>query len=542
MLGLLSLVSRDEVAEFVSSLSPTERVEVLKGLQAAERKQEQALQQAAIGSLAAFVRYMWSVVEPRRALVWTWHLDVVCEFIEAFYAHDDDTLRERFDAEDVTTAVCNIPPRCTKSTLFSVLGPAWRWLNEPSTQFLCITKTDKNVKRDAGLMRRVLYSQKYQALLSMLPKEKQWTLREDQNEIRYYANTLGGHRISGTTGTDFIGVGADFISVDDPHDVEEVVLGSPERVTRLMSEVSTKYEEVWRPRLNLPYGRVMIVMQRLHDVDLAGFCHERGAARLVLPMEYEPEHPLCWSDDPRQTPGELLVPNRVTDDFIRTNKANETKWAGQYQQRPNPAEGGTLKREWFANRYSEAPESLAERADEVWLTLDAAGKGNATSDRSAAHVWARIGARWYLLWAYTERVNAPELHDLMAQALYRWGGYINKRPGGVLVEDAALGASWIQHARGRVSHVIAWHPKETPGSDKSKSARAMYLQRTAQAGNIWLPSGSPAWLSPVLQDWFSFPNGVHDDNVDAASMLQVHHANHGAVQVMTKAVSNLVFY
>ena len=539
MLGLLSL-SREEANEIIANMSAHERHQLSKALKAQKQRKALAERQAAIDSLSAFVRHMWDVVEPRRPLVWSWHMDVICEMIEAYYRHDDQVLRDRFDGANVNELVCNIPPRCSKSKLFSVIGPAWHWLHEPGAQFLCLTKADKNVKRDAREMRQLLMSSKYQALLKTLPEDRQWSLREDQNEVRYYANTLGGHRISATTSTDVIGVGADLIIIDDPHDVEEVALGSPERVLRLMSEVSTKYEEVWKPRLN-PYGRTMLVMQRLNDADLAGFIHARSPVKLVLPMEYEPEHELCWPHDPRTEPGEMLH-DRFEEAFVDDAKVNDLKWAGQYQQRPSPLEGGTFKREWFNKSYSEAPQAIAKRADEVWLTLDAAGKGNSTSDRSAIQVWARLGADWYLLHGWTGRVNLPELNEAMATTLYQWGEHIRKRPGGILVEDAALGAAWIQLSKGRVSYVIPWHPGQTPGKDKSKGARAMYLQRTAQAGNIYLPAGQPSWLSPIKQDWFSFPNGVHDDHVDSSSMLQVHFANHGMRQVMNRAVSGLVFH
>lgn len=538
---MLAGLSREDALKIVESMSHDDLLKLKRAADATRKKRIETLRRNAIDSLAAFVRYLWPIVVPTRDLEWSWHMDAVCDFIECVYKHDDVRLREVYDAKSVEVAVCNIPPRCSKSTLFGVLSPAWWWLHDPGAQFLCLTKADKNAKRDARLMRQVIMSDRYQGLLRTLGKD--WVFSDDQNQVHYFANTLGGHRISLTTQSDLIGVGADYIVIDDPHDVEEVALGSQSRVQRLMEEVQTRYEEIWLPRLNPPAGRTMIVMQRLNEMDLAGVVHSMGAARLVLPMEYEPEHDLGWKYDPRKEPGELLVPNRMGDDYLSKHRRSPMKWAGQYQQRPAPLEGGAIQRAWFDRYYTEDPETIAQRADEVWVTLDAAGKGEATSDRSAIQVWAREDAKWYLLWAYTKRVNLPELNTEMQQVLFRWGSYINRRPGGILVEDAQLGAAWIQLHRGKIPGIIPWHPSQTPGKGQgSKEDRARYFQKTAEAGNIYLPANQPSWLSPVNQDWFTFPSGAFDDHVDATSMLQVYYAVHGAKQVMRRAMAGLVVY
>jgi hypothetical protein len=43
-----------------------------------------------------------------------------------------------------------------------------------------------------------------------------------------------------------------------------------------------------------------VVMQRLHERDLSGHLLDRGYTHLCLPARYEPQHPFCWPDDPRQ--------------------------------------------------------------------------------------------------------------------------------------------------------------------------------------------------------------------------------------------------
>ena len=76
-------------------------------------------------SFAEFVRQAWHIVEPATPLVWNWHLDVLCEYLEATAADDG-----------ITRLIVNIPPRSGKSLLASVLWPAWVWIRRPSTRWL----------------------------------------------------------------------------------------------------------------------------------------------------------------------------------------------------------------------------------------------------------------------------------------------------------------------------------------------------------------------------------------------------------------------
>jgi hypothetical protein len=67
-------------------------------------------------SLAQFVRQAWHVIEPRTPLRWNWHLDAICEHLEAVAAGD------------ITRLIVNVPPRSGKSLLTSVFFPTWRVL------------------------------------------------------------------------------------------------------------------------------------------------------------------------------------------------------------------------------------------------------------------------------------------------------------------------------------------------------------------------------------------------------------------------------
>ncbi len=475
---------------------------------------EHALEDAALMDkvcrhLSWFALDLWSVIEPKRPLVWSWHMGLLCRKIEASYRR-----------EIRIPLVANIPPRCSKSTLFAVLGPAWWWLHEPQTQFLCLTKSQKNVYRDAGLMRRVISSARYLEIKAHLKTD--WSLQEDRNRLTDFANTDGGHRVSLTTNSDVIGVGADVLLLDDPHDVDEIMGGTVERVDEIMEVEWERFQHVQEPRLN-PGGRVQCIMQRVHPRDVAGRLHKRGAHSVVLPMEYEPDHDQVCPDDPRTEPGEPLTPNYLSEDDIARRKASAFKWATQDQQRPERKEGGQVKREWLnpphAPRYTAPPEEMAQTCDEVWTTVDAAKKGKSTSDLHSCQCWGRRGARKIFLARLAGRWDYPEFEQHLRGFNSHWNAVVPGGLSGCLIEDQANGTTYIQFNK-ETSEVplVDFQPsRDTPGKDKSKPARKTYIERAAEGAQLLLPDSQ---LCPWVEEWITNICGESRwDDSDSCSQL-----------------------
>jgi hypothetical protein len=77
-----------------------------------------------------------------------------------------------------------------------------------------------------------------------------------------------------------------------------------------------------------------------------------GYEHVCLRAEFEPERRCCTSigwKDPRTEAGELLWPQRLDHAALEGLKASlgSYRYAGQFQQRPAPADGGMLKRHWW---------------------------------------------------------------------------------------------------------------------------------------------------------------------------------------------------
>src|SRR3990172_7806430 len=133
--------------------------------------------------LSAYLRWIWPLVEPATSLVWGWHLDAICNHLEAL------------SLGQIRNLLITIPPRHTKSLLCSVAFPTWEWATQPHTRFLFASYAYDLALEHAVLSRRVIESRKYQEAFG-----QGFTLVSDQNVKSYYENDKRGYRISTSVG------------------------------------------------------------------------------------------------------------------------------------------------------------------------------------------------------------------------------------------------------------------------------------------------------------------------------------------------------
>jgi predicted phage terminase large subunit-like protein len=351
-----------------------------------------------------------------------------------------------------------------------------------------------------------------------------YALSSDQNTKTRFDNNKSGYRIATSVGGTATGEGGDRVVCDDPHNVQEAESDSMRKAT------IDWYDIVMSTRVNDPKTAAkVVVMQRCHQRDLSGHLLEKGGwEHLCLPAEYE-DPPRVISirfPDPRTQVGELLWPPQFGAKEIADLKVSMGSYAaaGQLQQRPSPAGGGIFKRHWF--RYYQLPGAnlppvivrlpdgstqsiVAEEAprlvDEQIQSWDCSFKDLDTSDFAVGQVWARVGSRFLLGDQVRARMDCPATVKAVRELTLKWPGTLAK-----LIEDKANGSAVIQMLAQEIPGLLPVNPSG------GKVARAQAISPLVEAGNVYLPHPEWApWVNDFIEECVQFPNGAHDDQVDA---------------------------
>lgn len=489
-------------------------------------------------SLRDFIISAWPLVEPGTELSMNWHIEVVCERLQA--ATRGDTKR----------LILNVPPRSMKSYTVSVFWPAWVWLTRPEARFMFATYSkDLSVEHAENFRvvigaepldddedpegRTLLERVGYRGLLNLLGDD--WGLAGDQ--VMKVRNDRRGVRFATSTGAKVTGFGGDYQICDDPHNAEDV------HSDVMREKVLRWWDQSMASRLNSQKTGVrIVVMQRLHEQDLTGHLVDKGGwEHICLPMQYDPAHPHAWPDDPRTEHGELLWPERWGPQETESLRQDHDPyaWAGQYQQLPAPAEGGIFKTAWWQyypaawlrvdpDEHQDDPHRGWEgpHFTRLWQSWDTALKEKTSNDYSVGQLWAQFGPDRYLLRQVRGRWNLP---DMITEAvnLHTWA--TARFPGlsqAVFVENTANGPELIAALRRKVQGVIPVN------ADRDKVSRAHAVLPQISGGNVYLPGrprmtsngpapdptgqdGCPGWVIDMVAECAAFPNAAHDDQVDA---------------------------
>jgi predicted phage terminase large subunit-like protein len=483
-------------------------------------------------SLAEFIRQAWHVIEPGAPYVHGWHIDFICEHLEAITDGVD------VDDQPYNRLLINIPPGTMKSLIANVFWPAWEWgpKNMPWLRYVCAAHKVENLSaRDSRRMRQLITSEWYQSLWG-----DRVSLAKDQNEKLNFQNEAGGFRIA-TAITSLTGIRGDRVIIDDPHSVDSA--GSE---AMREAEVATFLEAI-PTRLNNPIrSAIVVIMQRLHEEDVSGVALDKnlGYDHIMLPMRYDPARAAPTKlgyEDPREEAGELLFPERFPLSVVeRDEKAmGPYATAGQFQQEPMPRGGGVIKREyWQLWEREEFPP-----VEFVVAALDTAYTTKTENDLSALTIWGvysggsqaaqanrsvgRDGEtismirrtyteehpRLLLMHAWQERL---ELHELVVKVEKSMRQYHVDR---LLIENKAAGISVAQEIRRMFGHEdFAVQLVDPKGVDKL--ARLYSVQHLFAEGLIYAPDRS--WADMVINQTATFPKGKHDDLVDTVSMAVRH--------------------
>ncbi len=397
---------------------------------------------------------------------------------------------ERVVIGDITRLIVNVPPRSGKTDLGVVNWIPWCMGNFPDAEFIHASYSKRLATHNTYQARALMQNEAYAEVFG--PP----SIAGDSNAKDEFRTTQGGVvYATGAEGT-ITGYGAgkmrqEFggaIVIDDPHKAGE---GNSDTMRQnVLDWFSTTIES----RKNAPHTPIILIMQRLHEDDLAGYLLRGGNgeewAHINIPAVTD-EGDSFW-------PGQFPI-----EDLRRMEKADPYRFAGQYMQSPAPIGGGIFKDHWWG--YWETPPKLKWRA----IYADTAQKTKTHNDYSVFQHWGcGEDGRAYMLDQMRGKWEAPDLleraHEFWsACTVQSWGCPVRA----FKIEDKVSGTGLIQQLKREGI------PVQAIQRDKDKLTRAMDVVPQIASGHVYLQSGAP-WVREFLAEVSIFPNGKHDDQVD----------------------------
>ena len=430
---------------------------------------EQKLARAAVSaSLVALARFTF------RGYVPSWHHYRIARELEEASRTPNARL------------IIAMPPRHGKTELASIRFAPWLLANRPQAHVIAATYAQDFADDLGRKARGVMASSVYRSLFPYAQ------LSGDNRAVSRWQTVSGGSYYAVGVGGALTGRGADVLLIDDPHK------------NRAEAESKVSRDTVWDWFRSTAYtrlekgGSAVIIMTRWHEDDLVGRCLASGEPWRVLSLPAIAEH-----DEPERKAGEALWPDKYPVEAlerIRTT-VGEREWAALYQQRPAPIEGALFK-----------PDRLtlvdAEPAGMRWVR---AWDFGATAGGGDWTVGAKLGVReGRPIVADVVRIQgSPEdvERTLVATAQRDGRGVTVNLP----QDPGAAGKAHVQY----LTRLLAGYTVKSSPETGDKVLRAEPLASQVNVGNVSLVKGS--WNAALMDEMRVFPNGMHDDQVDALS-------------------------
>ena len=465
---------------------------------------------AAQSSFEGFVRLM----QPERKIP-QFHLDLI------------DTL-DKFGKDQFKTRnlLVTMPPRHSKRTYGTQLFPAWFMLRSPSRY---IMSSSFNTELAKGFGRGVREIFAHPQAQSAFPEAR---LAKHTRSATEWATEGGGKYFGvGLNGTT-TGRPANLLIVDDPIKSREGAESMTQRNQTwdfYVSGLSTRLQ----PEEDGTPPRQIVVLTRWHPDDVAGrlmnsydwqdgLWHHIDMPALTtekvtklrwqLPSDH-PQRKTKRQCDPDDTTVEVeqevaLWPERFDVPTLkRFERQNPRDFASLYQQQPYVKGGNLIRTDWWQTFDQQ---SVPTEWSSIIIGVDTAYTKTSRSDYSVA-VIAGLTANgdMYVLDVVRMRAEMPDFKRRLISLNSVWRG---RGLRGIYIEAgaAASGATLLQELR-RESALNAIAYKN---GRADKITRASSIAPFIEGGRVFIPQSAP-WLDDFIEECTQFPDGKHDDQVDA---------------------------
>jgi len=426
----------------------------------------------------AFTEFAFGVVRPNTLFKPNWHLEALAHKLS------------QVASGEVRRLIVTMPPRNLKSLFASVALPAWFLGHNPSERVVAVSYSDLLARAHASDFRQLVKDPLYQATFP--------AMRLARDTDREIVTTQRGKRYATSIEGTLTGLGGNLVIIDDPLKQDDA---HSEAVRRRTIEWY-RSTLLTRPD-NKELARIVLLMQRVHQDDLAGYLEEQGGFEILNLPAIAPQTQSYELGGGRmyvRQQGELLHPAHEPTSVLLELKREmgPIAFSTQYQQSPVPPGGRIIKRKWLAT-YDALP--AYERGNHIIMSWDIALSEEEKGDYFACVVLLRRKEVFFVVEVIRGRLRYDELKRKILDVKKRY------RVGTLLIEDSPISKGLIQSLEDLWINVTTYKP------ETDKRSRLIAQSDLFAGGSVRLPHSAP-WLEDFTAELLAFP-GRHDDQVDA---------------------------
>lgn len=457
-------------------------------------------------SFFEFVVSFWDVVIKETA-VFNWHIPFLCEELQ--YLSKSIVAREVKPYD----LIINIPPGTTKSTIATIMFPAWLWTQDATMRIISNSYSMDLSIEHAVKSRDIIMSDKYRRLFPEV------VVRRDKGAKSMYENTSTGARYTTSTGGTITGKHAHVIINDDPLNPSQAASDADRNTanehTKTLS--SRKVDKQNTPTIT--------IMQRLHKDDVTGYLLAKKGDRIkhiCLPAEVSDG--VKPAELKNNYVGGLLDPRRLNRAVLTEAMVDlgSRGYAGQFGQSPFVDGGNIVKKEWFRFIDRESFTRMRRTEPFVFFADTAYTEKAEENDPTGIMATCKIGQDLYITGAKKVYMEFPELIAFVPTWV-KANGYSSSST--LRIEPKANGLSVVQTLRRSTSLNIT----NTPSPKDDKKTRLTAASPKVECGRVILVKD--LWNEEVIDEVTGFPAKSHDEYVDLLAYAIDYHLSTGTANL-----------